>query len=270
MTLCIAAHAKDGSHPCIVCCCDTRIETSTAGSEIGNKLRSFGTGWGALISGTIPDAYDLVEKYVVHLSTPRPTPHWLDWLRVPAWKYKEFLVDQYLRATYAISREDFYSDNRGHLGETVADQTLYEIARIESGCELILFRITDSRSYIFHVNNRFEVRIEADFCSIGTGATNADSWLHFREQNALMSRNDTIYSLYEAKRFSEISPAVGKRTVIDVIEHTGQGAILYPPGMKELERRYEQYGPRTIKQGEFGLDSEMFVRVEFGLDSESA
>lgn len=93
-----------------------------------------------MIAGIVSDADDLVKKYVVHLATPQPlgTPVVLDWLRIPAWQYKEFLVEQYLRSTYAISREEVYSDNRGHLGTTYADQALYEITRIESECELIL------------------------------------------------------------------------------------------------------------------------------------
>lgn len=257
MTVCIAAHARVVSRQCIVCCFDTRIETDVAGSEIGFKLRPLPNGWGALFAGGVAQADDLIARYRQHFTGSPPAGSvLLDWLREPAWNYKQQLIDQYLHTTYGISRQEFYSEKRGHLGDTVADQTLYAIASIKSESELILFRITDDGSEIYQVSDDFDVSMERDFCSIGSGGTNADSWLHLREQNALMRRDDTIYALYEAKKFSEISPAVGKKTYIDVIDHLGKITTLGESQMKELEKRYKRYGPKRIKEREFALNLE--------------
>ena len=265
MTVCIAAHARVVSRECIVCCFDARVETETAGSETGFKLRPLPNGWGALFAGGVPEADDLIDRYRQHLKGSVTEGNTLlDWLRVPAWQYKQLLVDQYLHSTYGISRQEFYSEDRGHLGDTVADQTLYAIASIKSACELIIFRITDEGSEIYQVSDELDVTVERDFCSIGSGATNADSWLHFREQNALMRRDDTIYTLYEAKKFSEISPSVGKKTYIDVIDHHGKITTLGEAEMTELEKRYRRYGPKRIKEREFALNLEACMSSTWG------
>jgi hypothetical protein len=255
MTVCIAAHARVVSRECIVCCFDARIETDVAGSEIGFKLRPLPLGWGALFAGGVPEADDLLARYRRHMREPQPKDaNTLDWLRVPAWEYKQLLIDQYLHSTYGISRQEFFSESRGHLGETTADQTLYAIANIKSEAELILFRITDDGSEIYQVSDGFDVSMERDFCSIGSGGLNADSWLHFREQNAMMRRDDTIYALYEAKKFSEISPAVGKKTFIDVIDHHGNITTLGEAQMKTLEKWHKRYGAKPIPDSKLALD----------------
>ena len=148
------------------------------------------------------------------------------------------------------------------MGDTVADQTLYAIASIKSACELIIFRITDvlgignlSGERRIRRNNGARFLLESD-----QARQMLILWLHFREQNALMRRDDTVYTLYEAKKFSEISPSVGKKTYIDVIDHHGKKiTTLGEAEMNELEKTIQAVRSKANQRE--GIRSKISKRV---------
>jgi hypothetical protein len=254
MSLCIAARAvaEDGS-PCVVCCFDTSVETAVAGSEHRFKLRSLAKGWSVFTTGSTAEADHLLKMYKLQLEDPGAeimTPS--NSLRSVAWKYKEFLVDRYLRSTFAISRKEFYSSTHGHLTPSITEQAFYEISTIESECELILFKITMTSkgggfAELYRVDRHFSVIFENDFTSIGAGAVNSDSWLHFRGQHSRVGLNDTIYNLYEAKRFGETLLGIERAAFILIVDAEGGMAGLQAEHFKELDARYKKFGPRSLK-----------------------
>ena len=242
MTLCIAAKARDENNKrAMVCCFDTRVETSTAGSETGFKLRRLPAGWGALIAGALPAAEELVARLASYFQQNQPEET-VDYLRVPVWAYKKALVDDYLHSLYAISADQFYTPEHGHLTPSIVEQTLYDIAKLKSQCSLILFK----EDRIFVVEEDFGVWEAGDFCAIGSGGSNAESWLHYREQSNTVTVANTLYVLYEAKKFAEVSPGVGRRTYLYVLTDDGMYMALAGGMRPSIIKRLRKYGPKRI------------------------
>lgn len=91
---------------------------------------------------------------------------------------------------------------------------------------------------------------------IGTGSYTAEPALHAREQMFNTLVEDTVYNVYEAKRFGESSPYVGSETVLYAFTPPPKGEShirakrVTEQGMKYLKKRYSKYGPHPIKRWE--------------------
>jgi hypothetical protein len=80
------------------------------------------------------------------------------------------------------------------------------------------------------------------FAAIGTGADSALSMLRWRRTNSDTSMNSAIYCAYEAKRFGEVSPHVGKFTYIHVISSLADSLGLKIVNASGLTRLTEALG----------------------------
>ena len=93
--------------------------------------------------------------------------------------------------------------------------------------------------------------------------------LHSRSQNRNLDLPDTVYNVYEAKRFGENSPNVGRETTVYVLQAPDplmkdkklRVRVLTKQGEKELARRFKKYGPRTVPQQK--LIDGMFMRGSY-------
>jgi hypothetical protein len=75
-----------------------------------------------------------------------------------------------------------------------------------------------------------------------------------------------LYNVWEAKKFSELSPTIGERTLAFVVEpgftlKSGDGrrspGLLTAAGAEFLDRQYKRYGRRTVP-ADFSLPSDSF------------
>lgn len=121
-------------------------------------------------------------------------------------------------------------------------------------CELILAGFVNAESHLFVVSGDGSVSFEDDFAAIGSGADLATAVLRFRKQHSRRSLPDTLYRLYEAKKFAQMEPNVGRRTYLDVLRPRGRDnnskvAIqsLSKEGFKQLDAYYQQFGYQPIK-----------------------
>lgn len=273
MTLCLAAVCDDeeGKDTKIVLCCDLeRQQEGIGASETEDKLSFVRAGWPTLIAGVITKANDLVEVYAEYLAShfAEITEFNLkDKLRIPAHTQKERLVDEYLRQTYAFSREYFNNKGKKVLPESFMSTALDDVSRIKLDGSLIIsgfFGESDfysgemkQRPFLAVVDEYTDVkgsqeyvRLESAFAAIGTGSYTALSTLYRRRQQSTDSLVRTLYNVYEANRLSEEVPGVGKEFLsIDVLHEDGKMESMTDAGYKYFRALYEKkYGPREIKE----------------------
>ena len=198
-----------------------------------------------MYAGTVARADELFEMYAAYLQDKAlDKQSALEELRKPPQFLKRRLVEEYVQNTLAISYDDFLTKGSSlpaSLYETIAS----EISRLEIGCQFILIPVPASaiRSF-FTVDVSGCVYQEQNFAAIGSGASNALAWLHFRAHSQFTNVNDTLLHVWEAKKFSENAPGVGKSTsmgwIKDNTESTGTD------NFREFEKQWKKYGPKAI------------------------
>jgi hypothetical protein len=261
MTICIAAicqQDEQNDEPRIVLCYDWKAEQQYGGSETSDKMRELPKGWVALMAGTMPRAEELVAEYATHFESMKQVADraaLFAEMKKPARKQKENLVTEYIWQTMGVSYSDLVSPNK-KFPESIVEQRLNEVAQIKLGATIILagFSATDHHKearerlpYIFVVDGESSpediVRIEENFSAIGTGSYVAIPAMHQREHDEAKSLMETIYSIDEAKRLSQVVPGVGETTTINVMYPDGTLKRWSNALFDRLDHLYGHLGP---------------------------
>lgn len=131
----------------------------------------------------------------------------LEELRKPPQMLKRRLVEEYVQNTLAMSYEDFLTKGPS-LPASVYEPMVADISRLEIGCQLILIPVPAHpfRS-LFTVDVNGSVYHEQNFSAIGSGASNALAWLHYRSHSQFTHVNRAMLHVWEAKKFAENAPA---------------------------------------------------------------
>jgi 20S proteasome alpha/beta subunit len=252
MTLCIAAKCADHvTDRNVVFCFDKRVETDVAGSEVGFKFRKVSTHWVAMLAGQVGRAEELIGLYTTHLQDRLLAEFEVpDELRIPVQKFKNKLANEYVHTMLGISYEDFLQRGQSSLPSTLFENMATDIARLGINCQLILVPIKPQPcKHIFIVDTDGSLSVHNDFAAIGTGGTNAYSWLSYRNQNQHTSIAETIVHILEAKKFAENAPGVGKQTVILWIDENGK--MKTPNGIDDAglaNKLWLRFGPRKVSK----------------------
>ena len=247
MTLCIAAFASEWTEKKEIkastyFCADARIETPVAGSDTEYKLRKVTDDWAAMFAGNVGRAVELLSLYTSYLSSrPFSEQEILNDLRTPPQMMKKRLANEYVSSMTGLSFDDLVKDGQTILPAAQYENIWTDIMRIEIGCQLIL--IPTSRTGLYVVDCDGSVNTRRNFCTIGTGSSNAEAWLHFREQNKFTSPERTAAHLLEAKRFSEHAPGVGKTTHLACLDND-QHLYQYQRVEDTEKKIWKTHGPR--------------------------
>ena len=248
MTLCVAAFGQDEIGKVHFCwCANKRIETHSTGSETIYKYRKLSPSWAALYAGTVARADELVSLYVTHLRGMDLDLHSaIEELRKPPQVLKRRLVEEYVQNTLAMSYDDFLSKGPSlpaSLYETIAS----EVSRLEIGCQLILIPVPAANiRFFFTVDVSGSVYQEQNFAAIGSGASNALAWLHFRNHSQFTNVNKTLFHVWEAKKFAENAPGVGKDTAMGWTSDTLKSRNIND--FRPFEIQWAKYGPKATKK----------------------
>ncbi|MGB8412460.1 MAG: hypothetical protein WCE23_06505 [Candidatus Binatus sp.] len=263
VTLCIAATCEHKGKPCIVFCSDRKIVQGDVSSETGDKLSWFIPRWPILYAGTISRAHELIDVYRTELKRAKFKKSTIfDEFKRPPWIYKDKLLEDRSRKAAGLAYKEFLAQKSAF---TDFDKLLAFITDSDIECELILGGFVDEESYLFVVDGEGGVSYEDDFAAIGSGADLATAVLRFRKQYSVRNLAETIYRLYEAKKFAQMEPNVGRRTFIDVLEPRGKDnnakvriRSLSKGGFQMLDSYYKQYGYQPI--GKIQIDKKFLVR----------
>jgi hypothetical protein len=262
MTVCIAAicqQDKDNDEPRIVVGYDWKSETELGGSETADKLRTLPKGWVALMADSLSHCEELVAQYETHLRTLGPVDddrHLFEEMKKPAHKQKEVLANDYLRQMLGISYADLVSPDKKY-PEEIVTKRLEEVANIRLRAALILAGFIETgqsneerenNPYLFVVDDQSDhenvVQVGENFAAIGTGSYVAIPVLHQREHDSEKSLIETVYSVYEAKRLSQVVPGVGEATEIDILFPDGKLMTWTDSLWERCEWLFDRLGPK--------------------------
>ena len=250
MTICIAARSRDENEDdCFVFCCDREVQTYLARADSIMKIVPLGTEWEALIAGSLSDAQELVDLYREQIrSVPFPAHREsiLEYFRIPPRTFRYRLAEALVRERFAITYEEFLEKGAGSLGAEIHRQLLYDIsAQNLNGVELILFGKHNKEALMYKLCNGIVSECHG-LAAIGSGSVIAEPLLFYRGHHWSQPITRVLYSVYEAKRMSEITPGVGKSTHIGVF---GSGRLVRwatARGMEKLEEAFMRFGPQYI------------------------
>lgn len=167
--------------------------------------------------------------------------------------YKQLLLDEYFDLKYGLTYESF---RRGaHLFPEASHMREVEKARdTDLNAELLIVGFVKGEPLLLTVHSDWEVTIDEKFGAIGKSAEVAAISLLARGGDELdRPLDETIYSLYEAKRVTEKLEGVSEQTVLTV--YGGDGTIKQISAQVEahLSKLYATYGPRPLS-GELGIN----------------
>jgi hypothetical protein len=225
MTLCIAVHAQLAGEPRIILCFDSLTGNEYGVSEGTFKCDlEFAHGLAALWSGTIDQVQDALPVFKARFQIRPPT---LQDCKEELWVgMKEFRAALVRRG---IKRTDV---------------------------QLIVAGYIEKIPRIIYVGSE-GVNADPSFRAIGSGWPSADAMLRWRNPTQHTYLNDAIYITYEAKRFGETSPFVGKATTMLVLEPKPDSSFrsraLTAAARPIMEERFDKFGPQSFGNQHFHL-----------------
>ena len=260
MTLCIASLCDHGNGMAI--CFDREIQTDIAKAQTGFKLVVLPSRWQALQAGSLHRTKELTDLYKEHLGTidvsSMEESAVLEQLRIPPAKLRRRMAETLTQTKFSVGYEDFLRSGKDWFDLDTHRQTLYEISSQNfEGDELILFGAA-SGEFLLYKFSGGEVWQCRDFAVIGSGTTVAEPILYQRKQDWTKSVQETLYSLYEAKKLAEVTPGVGDKTLVAMqfLSKPGRLQWLSARGLEILEHEFSTFGPKPYVAAEpqYGLD----------------
>lgn len=160
--------------------------------------------------------------------------------------YKKQKVDEFVRGQYAIPYDDLLSFGKDKLPPELFREVMVQVRDIQIGAEFIIAGFSRGFPIIFQTDNNGKVLVREGFSVIGEGSYLAHSVLLHRAHMGVNSQAQTLYTVYEAKKYAEGVTSVGSYTWMTVIHSDGRKERMTPAGHTFLESQYVLLGPKTI------------------------
>jgi 20S proteasome alpha/beta subunit len=251
MTICIAAGcvSEVGSREYqIVLCSDWQLSSVLGSSETGLKMRRLGKGWWCLTAGTESE----INAIIPTLRSVVTNTEQIDETNIPGLirgvlnGRKKQKVDEFIQGRYGISYDDFLQFGKEKLPTDIHREAFLSLSEITIGCSLIVAGFCGRMPTIIETTDNCRVLIREDYATIGEGAFLAQSVLLQRKHFDSDSTAETIYKVFEAKKYAENVRSVGEDTTIAVINPKGERLDVKKAGRNELEQYFKKYGPQKI------------------------
>jgi hypothetical protein len=235
----------------VVACCDRKVSTDSVSSETGFKFRPLSPHWLALWAGVNPVLTEVLDLYEVSPPNTRDR-HPVELLRRPLRVWRKRLAEACIHEKHALSFDEFYKNGKVWLDLDVWTETQREIARRydtqKTEVQLILIGNVGGSAGIYVVSCG-EVTECAQVATIGTGYAVAEAALYWRmDHDSPRSLDQTIYSVYEAKKLSEMSPFVGEKSTMAIIRPGDSGLAFESVDIKILEKEFKRFGPKPYRR----------------------
>jgi 20S proteasome alpha/beta subunit len=259
VTLCIAAACQDRGKIRIVVSTDWRVENSSFGAEIQDKLYWIGDDWAVLIAGRITRAIELVDTYAEYFRGLREKnikltdTTLIDHVKKPPITQKYKIANEYVGALLGVSYKDFLTNGKQILPEKQFEEIVADIQRLDMGCQLLLCSFIGGQQRIYKVSDDCSVEVDEHFAAIGTGSDIAESVLYQRDHEGDLPLSHALYDVYEAARLGSKAPGVGRQHAISVLvpPRPGYGGEITShrvseKGYKFLDRAFKKLGPKEF------------------------
>jgi hypothetical protein len=165
---------------------------------------------------------------------------------------------------------------RAWLGDQLFREALTEmrefLEREERQIQLILIGKDDGGLLAIYKYSSGELWECDGFAAIGSGEIVAEAMLYQRRIQETDSFQEVAYAVYEAKRLGEITPGVGPRTsmcVLDIVDGESQLRSRHVPdkGLLFLESQLARFAPQQYEVRELPKDY-LCMADQFGIVSE--
>jgi hypothetical protein len=244
MTVCIAAVCEqDRDDPKIIICTDRKVSSALGSADTMLKSRTIKLGvggepsWLCLTSGTdtaiLAIMRSLKEKF---RSQVIDDTNAVRLVREALNERKGQLVEELIQGKYAISYQDFLADGKTKLPESAFRTTIAEIEMVQLDAECIVVGYGDyGFPLLIQTNVKCGADLKEDYAAIGEGSYLAQASLMSREHHGSRAFDRSAYVTYEAKKFAEGAPTVGKTTVLLVMHRNGDLSAIDHAGLDHLD-----------------------------------
>lgn len=250
MSICIAAKPELYSNEAVICC-DCKVSTESVSSESGFKIRPLNSRWIALQAGVDPISDEVIDIYRETPIGP-DDPCAIESLRIIFRKWRKRLAEACIQDRHALSLDEFYRSGKTWLDQDVWAETQREVGRRyeiqKADVQLILIGTVSGVLSIYSISHG-EVNECSQVAVTGTGYAVAEAALYWRmDHDSPRSLNQTLYSVYEAKKLSEMSPYVGEKSIIGIIRSANGILDIEPVPQSLLEKQFKRFGPKPYRE----------------------
>jgi hypothetical protein len=155
-------------------------------------------------------------------------------------------ADELVRGRYGISYSDFLGMGKEKFPPDEFRRDFIEIGALELGAEFIIAGFANGFPFLLEADTFGKTKARDDFAVVGSGASLAQSVMMHRAHTDVHTYEETLYCVYEAKKYSEGQPNVGENTNIFTMRSDGSMSMLKPEGHNWLRERFAEFGPRKI------------------------
>jgi 20S proteasome alpha/beta subunit len=231
MTVCIAAscvfeHGTDRA--AIILCTDRKTSGPLGSAETALKQRALAKNWYALTSGAEADimALDALLKANFKGSDEIDETNVAVKITDALLKRKKQRANELVIGKFAIPYEEFLSIGKDKFPSDIFRDTMSQIMSIRLP-EFIIAGFDEAKfPIICQTNASGTVSIRDDFAVVGEGEYVATAVLLQRAQSYGTLVTETLYNVFEAKKYAEKVPSVGDRTSICILAQMARRQLI--------------------------------------------
>jgi hypothetical protein len=264
MTVCIAAVCElNSDDPKIVICTDSQVGGSLGTADTMLKIRTITPVWRCLTAGTDTDILGLLRLVRLHFARAKgeiDETTVLSIVRAALSARKAEKVDELIQGRFAIPYSEFLAHGKERLPEESFRSAVTETELTEINAEFLIVGFWRQFATLIKTDHKCGAMLQEDFSVAGEGAYLAQASLLDREHHGMKSFGETIYSVYEAKKFAQGAPSVGEDTRLSVLHKTGEWELLSLKGHDFMETARQELDRKPIPK--LTLKSEFFHKME--------
>lgn len=231
-------------------CTDMLLSSGLGGAEVMLKQRLLPNSFYLLPAGDEAEIYLFLNELrkVIPLGTSKPhDDEMLQMVRKAIGNRKYAKAEDYVMQSYGLSYEEFLASGRSRFPDDIYKQVLMDIRGIDLGMEGI---ITGFNAYdyalIIEFDSRGQTSIREDWATVGSGSLLASASLSHRQQVDVRDPRQSLYIVYEAKKYAERVGSVGKQTTLNILAPSGEVRRITPEIKEALDGLFKKLGPQPI------------------------
>jgi ATP-dependent protease HslVU (ClpYQ) peptidase subunit len=231
MTTCVVANC--GNHKALVFCADRQLGLGHVHNILGNKIRQIHPNWRLMFAGgdtqPIFDIIDRIKSKLVDkngAALAKPTTQQVRLVVQAAWADElNFRTQAKIfgkREGWTLER--FFNEGKDHFPPSDTASLIEEIEREQFDLEIIVAGFNEqNRPEILYGSGSSDgiLNRESGYSAIGSGGTNALTFLSWRETTPATPIRGAIAHVAEAKLYGELAPEVSEETDVVVLLSDG-------------------------------------------------
>ncbi len=262
MTICIAIACDclgENAKSRMVLVADLLLSTGITSTEIGLKARPLYGGWNGMYAGNDISLADPILRAAAQ--TLRKLNEFsentvMKTMQTAYRKVREQQIESSYLSSYGWKMEQFLQQGRAAFPESHYLNLIYEIERFDLQCQFLVsgFDPNSELPCIFEVRHPgVVIPIERlmGYGAIGSGATNAISYLARRDQGIHLSLAQSVYNGVAAKNLAEKALGVGTRTMVMIVEPGNETPSFLSheqiAGINQIWREEADFKPKDLE-----------------------